>query len=126
MNSVSVPSLDELAANPERVGDVSPDVAANLLAKLAGVQTILLTKVLAGSGNGEKSKALADALLTVPEVAARLKVPSAYAYELARRGEIPTLRIGKKYVRVPHVALQEWVAQGLIPQPLRPSRSRRG
>jgi excisionase family DNA binding protein len=125
MNSVSVPTLDELAGNPERARDLPTDVAASLLSKLAGVQTILLAHLLAGPVNGETSKVPADDLLTVPEVAARLKVPSAYVYELARRGEIPTVRIGK-YVRVPHVALQEWVAQGLIPQPLRPSRSRRG
>jgi excisionase family DNA binding protein len=125
MSLVSVPTLDDLACNPERARGLPTDVAASLLSKLAGVQTILLAHLLAGPLNGEKSKAPLDDLLTVPEVAARLKVPSAYVYELARRGEIPTVRIGK-YVRVPHVALQEWVAQGLIPQPLRPSRSRRG
>ncbi len=32
-------------------------------------------------------------------------------YELARRGEIPTVRVGKKYVRVPSAALERWVIE---------------
>jgi hypothetical protein len=37
-----VPTLDEIAANPELAKDLSPPVAADLLARLAGVQALLL------------------------------------------------------------------------------------
>ena len=50
----------------------------------------------------------ADALLlTVPDVAARLSVPRAYVYALARRADLPAVRIGR-YIRIPDAALREW------------------
>jgi excisionase family DNA binding protein len=59
---------------------------------------------LIGKANGNSQ----DRLLTIPQVAARLGVPAGYAYELARRGEIPTVRFGK-YVRVRSADLQSWI-----------------
>ena len=50
-------------------------------------------------------------LLTIPEVAEVLRVPPARAYELARAGLIPAVRIGRQ-VRVDRDALQEWVDAG--------------
>ena len=49
-------------------------------------------------------------MLTIPQVAERLCVPTAYAYELARRGELPTVRLGKKYVRIPLASFERWLA----------------
>jgi excisionase family DNA binding protein len=49
-------------------------------------------------------------LLSLPEVAARLGLPKGRAYELARQGRLPTIRIGK-YVRVEERELQGWIAK---------------
>jgi len=103
-------SLDVLAADPCRAQEVAPSVAAELLARLAGLQSLLLSRLLAGDVQASSPRPEEDRLLTVPEVALRLSVPRAYAYELARRGELPTVRLGKKYVRVPIAALEKWLA----------------
>jgi excisionase family DNA binding protein len=50
-----------------------------------------------------------EQLLTAAEVAARLAVPKAFVYKLARRGELPTLHVGARYVRIPATALEKWV-----------------
>lgn len=55
-------------------------------------------------------KALSDRqgdLLTMRQAAARLNVPQSRAYELARQGKLPAVRIGK-YVRVSANALAEY------------------
>jgi excisionase family DNA binding protein len=51
-----------------------------------------------------------DVLLTIQEVAARLKIGRETAYGLARRGAIPTIRFpGSRFVRVPARAHEEWI-----------------
>jgi len=50
-------------------------------------------------------------LLTIPEVAQRLRVREARAYELARNKVIPVVYVGRQ-VRVDEAALQRWIAQG--------------
>lgn len=47
-------------------------------------------------------------LLTVPEVAKLLRISRAKAFDMARRNEIPTVRMGRS-VRVPAESLDEWV-----------------
>ena len=111
MSLSELPTLDALAASPELAGELSANLAAALLAKLVGAQTALLGRLLAGSGNGTHPGSAPEPLLKIPDVAKRLDVPTAFAYELARRGEIPTVRIGKKYVRVSSAALEKWMAE---------------
>jgi excisionase family DNA binding protein len=48
--------------------------------------------------------------LTIPEVAKRLGVSRSLAYEAARRGEIPAIRIGKR-VLVPAAALDKMLCE---------------
>ena len=47
-------------------------------------------------------------MLSVPEMAAALGISRAGAYELARSGGFPALRIGNRIV-IPKDKLQEWV-----------------
>jgi excisionase family DNA binding protein len=49
-------------------------------------------------------------LLTVPEVARRLRIGRTLAYMMVRRGELPAVRFGK-LVRVPADRLDEWLAR---------------
>ena len=50
-------------------------------------------------------------LLTMPEVADLLRVRRARAYELARRGVIPVVHVGRQ-VRVAEDDLHTWIRQG--------------
>ena len=49
-------------------------------------------------------------LLEAEDVAALLGVPRRFVYELVRRGELPAVRIGQRYVRFRSEALDEWIA----------------
>lgn len=51
-----------------------------------------------------------SALLTADDVATVLGVPRTFVYPLARRGELPTVRIGERYVRFRAHALEQWIA----------------
>ena len=55
-------------------------------------------------------------LLRIPEVAERLDVTHARAYELARTGALPAVRIGRQ-LRVDPEALQAWIDNGGQPLP---------
>lgn len=55
-------------------------------------------------------------LLRIPEVAARLDVSQARAYDLCRTGAIPAVRIGRQ-LRVDPEALQGWIDAGGQPLP---------
>lgn len=50
------------------------------------------------------------AFYTIPQVAAMLRVSEAYLYALARRGDLPVVRIGR-LVRVRHSALEAWLKE---------------
>jgi excisionase family DNA binding protein len=45
--------------------------------------------------------------MTIPEAAEALGISRGLAYELARRGELPVLRLGSKRLVVPRQALEE-------------------
>ena len=47
--------------------------------------------------------------MTADEVAKILHVPRSFVYALARRGELPTVRVGDRYVRFRGEALQGWI-----------------
>jgi len=49
-------------------------------------------------------------LLTADDVAEVLGVPRAFVYALSRRGELPTVRVGDRYVRYRAQTVQEWIA----------------
>jgi excisionase family DNA binding protein len=50
-------------------------------------------------------------LLTVPEAARHLGIAKGLAYAMARDGRLPTVRLGKRAVRVPWLRLQHWIAE---------------
>lgn len=50
------------------------------------------------------------AVLSVPEAGKRLGCGRSLAYELARTGRIPTIRLGRKLV-VPREAFEQWMAE---------------
>jgi excisionase family DNA binding protein len=49
-------------------------------------------------------------LLTADEVAEILGVPRTFVYALARRGDMPSVHLGERYVRFRREAVYEWIA----------------
>ncbi len=56
---------------------------------------------------------LSDApdLLTVPEVAKLLRIGKNQAYEAVKRGDIPSIKIGKT-IRIPKHHIANWLLEG--------------
>ena len=50
-------------------------------------------------------------LLRCSEAAERLGLGRAQVYLMAARGELPVVRIGKRAVRIPAQALEQWVGE---------------
>ena len=50
-------------------------------------------------------------LLGAADVAQVLGVPETFVYALARRGDLPTVRVGERYVRFRPEALLAWIEQ---------------
>lgn len=82
-----------------------------LLIPLSALQTSLMLRFMASQARGSQHpESDGVRLITIPEAAKRLAIGPAYAYELARRGELPTVQVGKKYKRVSEKALAELMA----------------
>lgn len=75
-----------------------------LIGALAELQAKAQLKMLSEQ---KLTKGGREALLTIRQVAERLNVPESRAYELARQGKLPAVRIGK-YVRVSVEGLAEY------------------
>lgn len=97
-------SLDAVIADPAKASTLTPEIAQTLLINLASIHPILLQRALIGSRNEHE-----EDLLTIPQVAKRLKVSEYRAYELARQGFLKSIRLGKS-VRVKQSALVEYLA----------------
>jgi excisionase family DNA binding protein len=102
--------LGQLLSTPERAENVSHEELPVLLAELTYLQSVLLRRLIETAAAPTVRLDEPDRLLNMGAVAERLGVPTPYARELGRRGELPTLRIGK-YVRVRESALLAWLQQ---------------
>ena len=96
-----------LAALEAGVRDLDPADVPTLLGALERVRALVWMRHLV-AGVPVPKEADADGLLTVPDAAARLRVPGQYVYDLIRRGELASVRFGK-YVRVDHVDLDAYI-----------------
>lgn len=50
-------------------------------------------------------------LLTIAEVAQELSVSRTRAYQLAAEGQIPSVRLSERRIRVPRAAFEAWLAE---------------
>lgn len=98
------PNLAELE---QAVAETPVSQIPALIGVLAELQAKAQLKMLSGQ---KAVKDRQDGLLTMRQVAERLNVPESRAYELARQGKLPAVRIGK-YVRVSAEALAEYQAK---------------
>ena len=106
-----VPTLDELAAHPGRACELAPAVAADLLVRVAGLQPVLLARVLSATTErgGQTEPPAEDRLLTPAEAAARLGTTLRWLYRHANR--LPfTRRLSRKVLRFSEVGLARWLA----------------
>lgn len=102
---VEIPTLDSLMADPGKAATLPPQAAQALLIGLASIHPLLIQRALMGPRNGQE-----DLLLTIPQVAERLKISDYRAYELARQGVLKSVRLGK-LVRVKSSAVAEYLAK---------------
>lgn len=100
------PSLDQLIQDPAKAAILPPEIAQALLIGLASIQPLLVQRALMGSSD----KVGEEDLLTIDQVATRLKLSHYRAYELCRQGALKAIRLGKS-VRVKPSDLQAYVAQ---------------
>lgn len=100
--------LEAQLSDPAAADQLSPAEARRLLAPVAAFLERLRVRALAPAPPPPAADAAAEPRwLTVPEVAARLGVARSYVYELARRGALPVVRVGR-YVRIPGPDLAAW------------------
>jgi excisionase family DNA binding protein len=92
------PNLEQLE---QAVAETPVSQIPALIGILAQLQAKAQLKMLSEQRTGSDGDAR---LLTMRQVAARLNVPKSRAYELARQGKLPAVRIGK-YVRISSEAL---------------------
>ena len=104
---VGMLSLDELLANPGKAGTLPPEAAQTLLIGLASIQALLVQRALMGPPKNQED----CGLLTIKDVAKRLKISEYRAYELVRRGEIKKTTVGGKSVRVDPSDLAAYLAK---------------
>jgi predicted DNA-binding transcriptional regulator AlpA len=107
----AVPTLDSLVAHPEQARDLSPHVAAELLAQVAGLQPVLLGRLLTGVGHTSgQSGSEDDRLISVSEAASLLGLTEDYLYRHAHQFPF-TVRPAPRQVRFSNKGIQRYIAQ---------------
>ncbi len=106
-----LPTLDELAAHPERVQGLPPAVARELLPRVVGLQTALLAKALTPeTANGHLEASADGDLLTVGEAAQKLSVSKDWLYR--RADTLPfTVRLGPAHLRFSERGIEKYIRQ---------------
>ena len=109
-----IPTLDELAAHPERALALEREQALGLLARSTIAQSALMARVLAAAEIVASPPAVtASRWLTADEVARLTGFTAEHVRDLCRRGVIPSVKQGK-YRRIPEDGLRDWqTARGL-------------
>jgi hypothetical protein len=79
----TLPNFNDILSNPSRVADLSPVEAGEMLARVAGLQTVLMGRVLSGS-NG-RSVDNEDRLLSLKEAAKLLGMSEDWVYKNGKR-----------------------------------------
>jgi excisionase family DNA binding protein len=108
------PDLARLLEDPARVAEIPDGEVRQVLLRVSALLTALSAKIgTPAKENGQPEAPAKEELehLTVPEVAAILRLPKARIYELIRQGEVPALGVGEKNVRVSRADLRAWIAQ---------------
>lgn len=109
---VATVTLADIVQHPEQAASLSVNTIPPLLCQLSAIQTVLAARLAAHNDpipSDAAASVLQDRLLTIAEVAELLVVPRGHVYDLAKDGTIPTVRVGKKYIRVRRSVLLAWL-----------------
>jgi excisionase family DNA binding protein len=113
----------DLIAHQRSRDDVSsaaePVVQPPVLATPGDASSALDTGGSASLPRSSESAAAAR-LLTADDVATVLRVPRSLIYALVRRGDLPAIRIGERYVRFRLQAIEHWLEQREAGEPHTP------
>jgi excisionase family DNA binding protein len=104
MKADDATSLDSLLADPSNIARLQPETAERLLISLATIHPILIQRALARSWGSDDNE-----LLTMEEVARKLKISEDKAYELVRHGLLQSVHMGR-LVRVKPSSLARYIA----------------
>jgi len=106
-------TIDEIARDPSAAARLSAAERNMLIARCAAVVMVITSATIDTAMNQPQEQAATvvqdERLLSIEEVAARLKLSKAYTYELARRGEIRALHHGRCW-RVRPAELERFIA----------------
>lgn len=109
------PELASLLVAVERAAKELPsEEIPALLGDLRRIEAVAegrMISTLAQMSGRAEAQTTEDRLLTIPEVAALVAVPTARVYEMIRQGQIPAVRVGEKSLRIPRAALRDWIGQ---------------
>jgi excisionase family DNA binding protein len=100
------PRIGDIEDTPERIAGLDDRQLEILIGKCASVHALLLSRLIRMAASHDVGRG-SQLMLTVPDVAHRLKLRPAYVYELIRRGSLQATRAGK-YLRVSEASLQAW------------------
>ena len=107
---ITIPTLTELAAHPEQVTDLPPNVAATLLAQVASLQTLLLSRLFVGMSPELHREDSEDRLLLVGEASSMLGMTPDYLYRHA--DDLPfAVRPVPKQLRFSKLGIQKYIRQ---------------
>jgi excisionase family DNA binding protein len=96
-----------IATVEQAIHQATPAECPALVGELARLAALAQLRLQQGAAPTGSRPAAVEDYLSMPEVAQRLHIPASRAYELARQGRLPVVRIGK-YVRCPAAALAGW------------------
>lgn len=108
--SLAPPGVDiaKLLSDPQRVGQMPPEVIPSLLCQLTALQTALAARLVAPSPSIRPLATRDDRLLTVEEACAILGVTPRWLY---RHQRLPFVRkLSRKALRVSEAGLRQWLA----------------
>ncbi len=105
----ALPSLDELARDPERARDLPAPVVRAILGQLAAIQLQLVVRLAEAPGEVQNPDA-ADRLLTATRVAERLGRSPKWVYANAAR--LPfAIRLDGQHPRFSERGLERWITE---------------
>jgi excisionase family DNA binding protein len=105
-----VPTLDEVARDPARAATIPAEQRGAMIGLAAAAIAALSVPSVTPTAQAEQpGEPETDRLLTVPQAAELMGFAPSYVYEMARRGDLPSVH-RKKYVRIRRSAIDKWIA----------------
>lgn len=112
--SFAVDAINAIMSNPDRIGELQPEMIPALILKLAAIQGALAAQFLQAISSGKPGDVTEDAdrLITVEKAASLLSLTQNYLYSLISKKLFPAIHIdGGRYIRIRLADLREWISR---------------